>query len=120
MNLNSAIHALNANNCLFYKYQQHISYRMGLYTDGTYIDSIKVNQKDITIEFPSYCDIISNIYIPNAKFKILDGDNVITTDVIILKRYKNIFLRIYDITDINNLEIYFDVYLLQNKLKSAL
>ena len=120
MNINSALHALYSNRCLFFHYQQHLSYKTGLYTDGMYIGNIIINKNDIVIQFPSYCDIISNIYIPNAKFELIDDNKIITSDIILLKKYKNIKLRVYEIKDISNLEIYFDVYLMKDKLKSAL
>ena len=122
MSLNTAIQVINSDARLFYYYKQVFARKRGFYYDSSYINYITFENNTITIKFPEYCDIISNIIVTDGSYKIqsdnFTGDNY--PDILILKKYKNPRIHIYNIMDNNRLHISFDVYLLKNKLKSLL
>jgi len=120
MSLNSAIMSLYGSRFLCTHYQQHISSKLGFCIDSAYINYITVNKDDVIIELPYQIDIISNIIVSNAKFELLCDNKIISVDSINLKKFKNVKIRVYDIKNFNDLEIYYDVYIFKNKLKSLL
>ena len=120
-NLNSAVHLLHSTNNLFVFFKQNISWKDGLFSDSSYINHIVVENNMIKITFPDQCDIITNITVNNnCKFVVLSNGSNIKSDIINLNAHKKVQLIIYNITNIDDVAINFDVYLLKNKLKSAL
>lgn len=117
-NLNSAIHLLHSCNSMFVYYRQTISYKEGLYKDSCYINHITIRGKNLIINFPEYCDIISNIVV-SKPYKVI-ADDIILSDIIIMKRYNKVQLVVYDIDKFDDLIISFDVHLIKNKLRSLL
>ena len=120
-NLNSAVHLLHSTNNLFVFFKQTILCKDGLFSDSSYINLIVVENNMIKINFPDQCDIITNIAVNNnCKFVVLSNGSNIKSDIINLNAHKKVQLIIYNITNIDDVTINFDVYLLKNKLKSAL
>ena len=120
-NLNSAIHLLHSTNSLFVFYKQTISYKDGLFSDSCYINHIFIENNMIKINFPDPCDIITNITVTNnCKFVVLSNGCNINSNIINLNSHKKVQLIIYNITNFDDVVVNFDVYLIKNKLKSAL
>jgi len=120
-NLNSAVHLLHSTNNLFVFYKQNISYKDGLFSDSCYINHIVMENNMIKINFPDGCDIITNISVnKDCKFVVLSNGFIIKSDIINLNAHKKVQLIIYNISNIDDVIINFDVYLIKNKLKSAL
>ena len=120
MSLNSALLGLYSSRYLVTNYQQHISPITGMCLDSAYINHIFIENNEIFIEFPYQIDLITNIIVNNAKYELLSNNNKIDLDTINLKKIKNVKLRIYDIKNLNDVDIYFDVYLFKKKLLSSL
>ena len=120
MSLNSAIQILNTNKSLFYQYTQQFNKKYGFFNDSSYINYINFTNENIIITFPQDIDIISNIEVDFASYRILADDTYEFPDIIQTKKYKNLKLVIYDIIDNNHLSVQYDVYILKNKLKALL
>ena len=119
--LNTAIYRLYSIDDSILQYRQYL----GINPDITYIYHKQLYKDDLYIEIPEIPEIIiiSNIKIHNntANFEIIADKNIIKCgDSILIKKYKKVFIRIYDITSHKNFKISFDVTLAKLSLRSCL
>ena len=120
MSLNTSLQYLYSSPKLVERYTQSFNFLSGFATDCAYVDRVEMKNNMITISFPEPINIISNICVTNAKYKIMFNDIQLNYNIINLKKYKNCKLVIYDIVDYNLVNISYDVYLMKKQLLSCL
>jgi len=120
MSLNTSLQYLYSSSNLVERYTQTFNFLSGFATDSAYIDHVEMKNNMIIISFPDPINIISNICVRNAKYKIMYNDMQLNFNTINLKKYKNCKLVIYDIVDYNLVNISYDVYLMKKQLLSCL
>jgi len=126
-NINSALFNLYSGNKSIIQYKQFLSIKK----DVNYIQYKQLYEDDnsIYIEIPKIQEItmISNINIDsknkNAGYEFIIDKNIIKKESILIKDYKNfknIFLRIYNITNYSEFLVSFDVTLTKKSIRSSL
>jgi hypothetical protein len=118
--MNSAIHILYSSSHSIYQYRQYLTinpdviftYQRDLYKDDS-----------IYIDIPDIQEIIflSDIQIESGKYEII-ADKRIVRDItsILVKKYKNITIRLYDILDYEKMVLSFNVTLAKKSIRSCL
>ena len=118
--MNSAIYMLYSLPQTIYQYRQQLTinsdtiftYQRQLYKD----DSIYIDIPDI----PEII-IISDIHIDSAKYEIIADKRILgKITSIIVKKYKNITFRIYDIEDYEKMNLSFNITLAKKSIRSCI
>lgn len=120
MSLNNGLHTLYSSTDLVVKYHQIFNYNMGLAFDSAYINHIEELHDQIIIKFPEQINLITNVVVYGAKYKFIDGNKLIDSDIINTQKYKDLKMCVYDIKEYYKLKITYDVYLFKKKLLCAL
>ena len=120
MNLNSAIYILYSMPESIFQYRQTLDINpdtLYLYHKEIYTDSIYIEIPDIK-EIIIISNIISN---NNSKYEIIADKNIMgRIDSISVKKYKKIYIRVYDINNYDSFNISFDVTLAKKSIRSSL
>lgn len=122
MNLNSAIYRLYSSTESTFQYRQTLT----INSDTLYLYNRELYTDSIYIEIPDVKEIIiiSNIKVNNnTKYEIIADKNIISRsciDSILVKKYKKVYIRVYDIDNYDLFNISFDVTLAKNSIRSSL
>jgi hypothetical protein len=115
--MNSSIHILYSLSQSIYQYR-HNSFisNDNIFSSHRELDSIYIDIPDI-----EEIIIISDIHINYGKYEIIADKRILgKMTSILLKKYKNITIRIYDIEDYKKISISFDVTLAKKSIRSCL
>lgn len=119
MNLNSAIYRLYSTSESIFQYRQ----KLNIHPDTLYLYHKELYTNSIYIEIPDIKEIviISNIISNNSNYEIIADKNIIgKMDSILVKKYKKIYIRVYDINNYDSFNISFDVTLAKKSIRSSL
>jgi|Laugresu1bdmlbsd_1035121.scaffolds.fasta_scaffold05135_5 hypothetical protein len=122
-NINSAIYKLYSSEKSIIQYRQNIFININ---DINYIIHKELYEDDdsVYIEMPNIPEItiISDVCLnKDANYEFIADKNIIkNTESILVKKYKKVFIRIYNITSYDSLIISFVVTLTKNNIKSCL
>lgn len=120
MTINAELQSLYSSKKLIKYIYQEFNYKTRFGIDSAYNNHIIESDNQIIIKFPEEINLITNIKIIGAEYKLVNNNVEIKLDIINLKKYNNLRLIIFDIDDINKLLIMWDIYLIKNNLLSAL
>jgi len=117
--MNSAIYKLYSLSKSIYQYRQHLTIKpdalFGYEKEICKDDSMHIYIPDI----PEII-ILSDIDIKFAKYEIITDKRIVRNlGSILVKKYKNVSIRVYDIEDYEKMEISFNITLAKNSIRSC-
>jgi hypothetical protein len=118
--MNSAIYTLYSLPNSIYQYRQHLNIK-----PDVLFGCVRENHKDdsIYIDIPDIPEIIilSDIDIKFAKYEIIIDKRIVRNVCsILVKKYKNVVIRVYDVEDYEKMEISFNITLAKKSIRSCL